>query len=358
MKKHLGALLLTLLLVALVNTAAAQDYYTLPEIREQAAPGWHQTYTDKYGRTRQVDVNIEVFGEETAPVVKACWGTTGFDVNGPAGEPRAAIIEASRVKKTGISTYPYENVSYMKVDPNQKYAEGFGNDLSLREVYDFCDALLREQGRSFYENYLWEQPYRFSILYSMDKKTGGVLVPALYSIEFCQKEFGLPLLSHVGSSFQNTSVAFTCPHFFIEMRDGEAYSCFGDDFDVSEILAEDIPLCSVDTVIEGARKFIENGWVHDVLALRFGYVVYSEPNTDWSKLPTSYDMNVWYLVPSWVMDCHVLWDPKEDELPEHPTISEIVINAQTGEMTNYFDTSLNEGGDVCYKGFIPWNNVN
>ena len=61
--------MLLALLLALVCTAAyAQEYYTLPEIREQAEQGWHETYTDKYGRVRQVDIDIEVFGEEKAPV--------------------------------------------------------------------------------------------------------------------------------------------------------------------------------------------------------------------------------------------------------------------------------------------------
>lgn len=172
MKKHLFPLILALLLASLASAATAQDYFTLPEIREQAANGWHQTYTDKYGRTRQVDVDIDVFGEDAAPVLKACWGTKYFDVEGPAGEPRAAIKEANRVKKTGISTYPYEDVPFMKVNPDEAYGREYGNDLTLREVYDFCDALMREQ------------PSRFSTLCSMDKKTGGVLVPALYSIGF------------------------------------------------------------------------------------------------------------------------------------------------------------------------------
>ena len=39
-----GALLLALT----PNFAAAQEYYTLPEIREQAKDGWHETYTDRY----------------------------------------------------------------------------------------------------------------------------------------------------------------------------------------------------------------------------------------------------------------------------------------------------------------------
>lgn len=70
---------------------AAEGYYTLPEIREQAAAGWHETYTDKYGRTRQVDIDIDVFGEETAPVIKACWGEPQ-DFSFLENEPRAAIM--------------------------------------------------------------------------------------------------------------------------------------------------------------------------------------------------------------------------------------------------------------------------
>ena len=100
MKKHLFTLTLALLLALCATAAAAQDYYTLPEIREQAANGWHQTYTDKYGRTRQVDVDIEVFGEDAAPVVKACWGTKYFNFKGPAGEPLAANQEAGK-KRNG-----------------------------------------------------------------------------------------------------------------------------------------------------------------------------------------------------------------------------------------------------------------
>ena len=48
----------------------AQEYYTLPEIREQAAAGWHETYTDTYGRTIPVDLEIDVFGEDVAPVLR------------------------------------------------------------------------------------------------------------------------------------------------------------------------------------------------------------------------------------------------------------------------------------------------
>jgi len=38
-------------------------------------------------------------------------------------------------------------------------------------------------------------------------------------------------------------------------------------------------------------------------------------------------------------------------------ITEMTINAQTGEMMDYFDTSLYTRGDPRYKGFISWDDV-
>lgn len=67
---------------------------------------------------------------------------------------------------------------------------------------------------------------------------------------------------------------------------------------------------------------------------------------------------VWaYLVPSWVMECYILENPKVDKLPEHPGVWEMTINAQTGEMMDHFDKSLYKRGDARYKGVVTWEDV-
>jgi len=353
--KRLAALLCAAAF-ALPGGAMAQDYYTLPEIREQAAQGWHETYTDKYGRTRQVDVDIEVFGEENAPVVKACWSDPQrCEFVGPEGDTRDPIIEA-RVKGKGVSIEPYELVRGMRLDLNREYAAEYGNDMTMGEVYDFFDGLLKEQGID--QEYVRERPYRFSILYSARKDTGEILIPALYSVELWQKVFGLPILTNVAWSYRwHVNGPVITPSLFFDMRSPTAYLGATTLFDVDEVLAEDIPLCSVDKVIEGARGLIEDGYVHEVLSLRFGYVVYGDPDEAWGTQKSGYDMNTWYLVPSWVMECYTLEDPEVDKLPEYPSIWEITINAQTGEMADYLDTSFLGRGDPRYKGFIPWDDV-
>ena len=102
---------------------------------------------------------------------------------------------------------------------------------------------------------------------------------------------------------------------------------------------------------------IEDGYIQQVLSLRFGYVIYSNPDEEWGKQRSAYDMDTWYLVPSWVMECYILEDPKVDQLKEYSPVREMTINAQTGEMMDYFDTSLYGRGDPRYKGFLSWEDV-
>ena len=343
-----------LVLTAACATGAAQDYYTLPEIRKQAEAGWHETYTDKYGRTRRVDVDIEVFGEETAPVIEACWAEPE-EFRFAENEPRAEIKEA-RIKRNGVSTYLYPEVRGMKVDPDQQYAADYGNDMTLCEVYGFLKELLQAQGVK--QAYCWEEPSSFGVLYSVHKDTGELLVPALYSVDLWQMEFGLPILTSVADSYRMwIDGPVISPGLGFDMSNRYSYSGGGNALDVADVLAEDIPLCSVEKVIEGARKMIEDGYIQQVHALRFGYVIYGDPDEEWGKQKAGFDMDTWYLVPSWVVDCYMLEDPKVDELPEYPTIKTMTINAQTGEMADYFDTSLYGRGDPRYKGFLSWEDV-
>ena len=239
--KRTITMICALVLMLACAAAHAQEYYTLSEIREQAAQGWHETYTDKYGRTRQVDIDIEVFGEETAPVIEACWGEPQI-ASFEGSSPHTAIQNA-RLSGKGVSTYPYESVRGMKVNPDEKYAEEYGNDLTVGEMYAFIQELLQEQGVE--QEYAWERPY----------------------------------------------------------------------------------------------------------------VIYSNPDEEWGKQRSAYDMDTWYLVPSWVMECYILEDPKVDQLKEYSPVREMTINAQTGKMMDYFDTSLYGRGDARYKGFISWEHV-
>lgn len=138
-------MLLALLLALVCTAASAQEYYTLPEIREQAVQGWHETYTDKYGRVRQVDIDIEVFGEEKAPVIKACWDDPYDLLFQGEKDPYGEITEEVD-KGRGEYVFLYSSVRGMTVDLDQKYGEAYGNDLTPREAYAFIEQCLQERG--------------------------------------------------------------------------------------------------------------------------------------------------------------------------------------------------------------------
>ena len=151
MKKQFAALLAALFL--LPTLALAQEYYTLPEIREQAKDGWHETYTDRYGRETVVDIDVEVYGEETAPVLKVGWGKYGKFTDDNAfkleeNHPVDRLMEAK--KRGGKSTYIYEWVKNMKVNLNEPYGENYENDLTLQEVYQFAAEKLKQHGIPVY----------------------------------------------------------------------------------------------------------------------------------------------------------------------------------------------------------------
>ena len=184
-------MLLALLLALVCTAASAQEYYTLPEIREQAAAGWHETYTDKYGRTRQVDIDIEVFGEERAPVIKACWDDPYDLLFQGEKDPYGEITEEVD-KGRGEYVFLYSSVRGMTVDLDQKYGEAYGNDLTPREVYAFIEQCLQERGID--QDYIWERPYTFSLVYGQHKKSGEVLVPPVYYIWLWPQEQGLSLI--------------------------------------------------------------------------------------------------------------------------------------------------------------------
>lgn len=116
-------MLLALMLMLICSAASAQEYYTLPEIREQAAQGWHETYTDKYGRTIEVDIDIDVFGSDKAPVITA--NVPEFvECTYDHGNPYDTVIDVKR--KGGKRTHAYRTYG-KEINLDQAYGAQYGS---------------------------------------------------------------------------------------------------------------------------------------------------------------------------------------------------------------------------------------
>lgn len=373
MKKRITILLA--LLLALVCTAAfAQEYYTLPEIREQAAQGWHETYTDKYGRETEVDINVQVFGEDAAPVVKI--------------KPSRLVIDSERLEEGAVFTdktvyrnNPADDVFGARsgqvtmivyhsfgdpIDMDKIYGEEYGAPLTMQQLKERASKVMADQEISL-DNFLFDQPKEFSVRCKMKAKTQEVIAPAAYLVHFWQTMYGLPIFESINRAYERPSWPEFAPQLQITMRNDDEYSITLWAVEETELLAQDIPLCSFEKIRSGIEEKIASGHIQKLYSVRLGYVVYNDTNYP-KDMRSIFDADCYYLVPTWMVECIYMDKPKQtwsysgkhsDELNDNEKNGKnyriMMINAQTGEV---FDRYGNRGGsDACYKGFIPWDKV-
>ena len=370
-----GALLLALT----PNFAAAQDYYTLPEIREQAKDGWHETYTDKYGRETVVDIDVEVYGGEKAPVLKTkpAWyavqpekldaGAEGRNEHGQIviwhQNPADFVFGGRSSEKPLIVCHNY----YDRLALDTVYGAEYGARNTLRDLTTRLYALLAQQNVEI--QLVEDRPLEFSVRCRVDKSTGEVVQPACNMAFFMQKLNDLPVLTHVMRTFDKQSWPEFCAQVYFGMRAADEYVLSVDALEETEKLAEDIPLCAWTTVRSALEQQIEQGHLRQVFDVEFGYALYNDPNGDFS-VPSIYDVACYYAVPSWVVHGIYMDNPKQafvyrgrnddelnDDIRNTPEYKTLIVNAQTGEMLDPKDKSQRGYGDARYKGFIPWDKV-
>ena len=389
--KKVFAILVILMLIC--TAASAQEYYTLPEIREQAAAGWHKTYTDKYGRETVVDIDVEVLGEDVAPVLKI--SHVDYKVNmemleeGAEGEDDRFVINKNNPydsisgenRKDGRRTDIYASKGKL-IDLDEPYLADYENNLTVGEVYDFLYDLLEKHGIDK-ERFIFDRPDEFYAICSISKNTHKPVTPGFYLINLWTQYYGMPVLEHAMLSFRDSINVGTnqgwpmyTPTAYFQMRNENEYTLYINTMEEAEKLADDIPLCSFDHIIEKLEEHIEAGSIQRVFSLKFGFVLYNEPGHQGRRRDIKIDHEAaYYAVPSWLIECAYMPNPKknftkeaeqflnryqEDGLTERdtPDAGFIVINAQTGEMMNPMDRSKGGTGDADYKGFIPWEKVN
>ena len=395
MKKMLCMLLALCTLLGCIPGALAEDYVTLPELREQAAGGWHETYTDKYGRETTVDIDVEVFGEDVAPVIRIAnaYYAPNSDLL-EEGEEAEALERNGRFHVS--KNHPYGSISGKNrkdgrrtdiytsygeaVEFDRAYLADYENDLTVGEAYEFTRAYLEKHGLNP-DEFHYEYPKEFHAICSISQSKKTPVTPGFYLMTLSQKFYDMPVLTHAMYSFENMEWPYYTPEFDIQIRNENEYSFNIEAMKEVEKLAEDIPLCSFDKVIETIEKQIEAGKIQQVFSLQFGYSLYNKPGLNLPR-GTNWNEADYYAVPSWVVKCTYQpngkknlsdevdallkkWgeDMTEEGAVDHLT-NFITINAQTGEMLDPMDTSKprnnnspNGTGDADYKGFIPWDDV-
>ena len=365
MKKKVLTFIILFVLCRL-NTGLCQEYLTLEQLKQQTPPRWVETYQDRYGRSTAVDIDIQIHGNTDAAIYKLKL-PYNQEVRCSNNNPYNSVENVRR--KGGRRAHIYTSFGE-KIDVYFPYGKDYGNNMTPSEMYAFLGERLANEGINL-EEFECTYPAQFDVLCNLSQSDGHTIASAFYHMELLQKINEMPLLTHAIASFKKRGSPDFCPNLTFLMRNENEYSLYVNKMSVESVVAEDIPLCSFEKIQKTIEEKIEKGYIQRIYSLKFGYSIYNAKRKG-NKPLAAYDAECYYAVPSWVIDCVYMVDPKktfdyhvEEELKRDPDANErysngfktITINAQTGEMLDPLDTSDKGWGDANYKGFIPWDKV-
>lgn len=364
-KKWLGWTVGTVLTLAAVS-ASAQEYFSIEQVREQAAAGWHGVY-QAYGREITVDVEAYIPSVERVPVDKMEFAR--MEPRFP--EEETGLLYTIRPEE---NVFVFETHDYIEQVPNkiEKTYEGCVNDpqewerayapgssLTLSSAVDIARQALAVMGL---EESDWDlaHPYRLATFGFRHPKTKEATAPGEYMIYFHQLVNGIPLLNHAGAAYYWKTRGNTTIHLNVSVIVSDMYDISCRMLKSSGRMADDVPLCSFAKVLEAAEREILAGHIRKIYGLKFGYLFYENPDDG----TVSARADHFCAVPVWQLDCLYLKNPRA-ELPEYGQdetgdeqnsleYSNLIINAQTGEMQDFMSEKKDR---AIYQGFLAWEDV-
>ncbi len=384
-RKILTVAAATLVLLGTVSAQSAPaktDAVTLNQLWEQTAEGWHATY-EAFGRTVTVDIPVQVPQTDAFPALTAVEmppsgsapfndgdemltvgcesfanATGEFRVDTPSMETiHAAARQANPQGHSRRMDVKVNLVPLNELDWDAAYS--YNNTATVRQTDDLMADML---SRFFPDGDIRLTPhwvYARSGVYLYDKRTdtfSGDPWPDFYPpliVYYDQVIGGIPLLSTAAGSFYS----FTGDTRAKEKNyvGGVAILQELADIGLTDIycslqaqllkptgtLAEDLPLCGFDKVLDTYETLIKAGKLRTVDSLRLGYMA-------WQKGES------FTLLPVWAAEGE-LFQTAEAEYAMQPTQNSsgpveyrmILVNAQTGEWIDPWN------GEENSQGFIP-----
>lgn len=161
-----------------------------------------------------------------------------------------------------------------------------------------------------------------------------------YYISFRQKLEGIPIYAEIGHKMLTTNqthitqeVALKCQRIrgietnTLEYMDETSFILDTTWMREEKQIWEDVPLVTLDEVMQALEKKIEEGYIRDIYVLRLGYVCYLDDTSP----------DIYALYPAWVCDCIYANSPREqimenivtDAFRENFRYEQIIVDAQT-----------------------------
>ena len=359
-------MLLALLLALVCTAASAQEYYTLPEIREQAAQGWHETY-EAYGREIVVDVEAQIPNVDQVPIERLEFARMEAHVT--EEESGLRIIVRPEENVFVFSTEMFTEQIPGKIEKKSESCIGYpdewdrvyplGSMLTLSGAVDVVREALSVMQLDE-KNWDLEHPYELSTFSFRNAETKEVVSAGEYMMYFHQLMNGIPLLNHAGATYKEKTRGNATIRLGASVIDRSMYDISPKMLKSAGRVAEDVPLCSFSKVVETIEEEIRAGHIRKVYDLELGYLFYEDPEYVTSDTWTDH----FYAVPVWQLNC-LYESNRQKELPEYGSdetgderysleYSSFIINAQTGEIQDYMSQKKDR---AQYKGFIPWDKV-
>lgn len=386
--KKITKRMLALLMAALCllpALAQAKSYYTIQEVKAQAAAGWQKSYQAK-GREITIDVMPQVPEVDkvtvsrcqhqdinyTIPQDDPLWRDLRVDGLGrffiqysPQGEEPAGALVVNGEKR---SAKPWRT-SYMGFSPDTAYIPG--NPTTFGEITAWLQGVMASLGLDAGIIHLAE-PESISTHAFYGPREGEFLAPGWASFNWPQMLHGLPIIGEFSRAFvfgRSQLSAGTRADFSLCYKGPDSFWLGVDTVAPVEILAEDIPLSGFDKVIDSLEKEIEAGRLRQVLDMKLGYYLFEAPGYTQPPQNTPYDRTrSFYALPVWRLGCQYVesakakvrevyvdkidpyfYDPKNSL-----TYQEIMVNAQTGELIDPLKPSIKA---ITYPGFKTWKDI-
>ena len=386
MKRVMAGLAFALTLIRMLTAAAsAQEYQTVSQLRESVPARWTTTIETKW-RDVAIDAEIVTPDVEAIPVVKV-----GYDLHpSPLTPEESGWVEVNDSYETGsLILYmtddtgkPPRKINGRKVnrdpvskenwyggfDPNQTYIPL--SDIRFSEIQD----LIRDELVKFGyppEDFDLETPERMWLQHWYFAGTKEDAAPAEILMNLYTKLNGITVYGHILDAVRNTrGERARKDGFWDSMTTTVAYEGVIDRLSLLfishllpvETLAEDVPLCSFDTIQKSLEQEIKKGRVRKIYEISLGYVLYCEPGAyhEWGQ-KADYSSIFYDVKPMWRVNClkasgaqKELEESDEDDERNSVAYTQMLVDAQTGEIIGQSDAADRS----MFPGFLTWDDVN
>ena len=365
MKRFL-ALLLTLLLPL---GAAAEEYCTVTQLRSQAPARWTQTYATPW-REISVDAPVLLPQVDALPVITVAYdlgeavsASGRWEVRrSPGGALSIDIGSVDDQRPRGT----FHSAQYYAPYDSATFAPGSREDVTAALLE--AEAMLRDCGMP---EGLFDLtcPAEVDVWWITDRQ-GKQVGRCEYCLSLRQSLNGIHLLGHAflgmpgsmregkGGEYSASVGATLC---YIS---GEHASFWGDTLRETGRVAEDMPLCSFDRVLEAMEQEITAGRLRRVDEVELGYILYNvpgaarDPGRFWRRDAAYYAVPTWLVSGIYVEDPARDWSPAAD--PDQPVRSDLhyaylLFDAQTGQLLPR--ERSRERGAADYRGVLSWADI-